>query len=769
MGEFESNAILQKLLVDWDGLTSKDYNPIKNALKLNDPDSQPAVEFRNFYHKIDLEMNKIIQNKHQGFNDSIQMYNEIIYLYRKLDSTLESTENRINQINEKLNINTEQLDEEETSLSEQKTVFDALSNIEILFQQFSEFDERLLRNDFEFCSQTVIDILNTEMDEIGAIREIKHETYKKRRKLLKKMSQKLIGQIFSVDEIENEMNIDPDEKKCTYRQILGNLVRINGLLNFDEYLFENIKTTFFQKVSKIISESHNLRSIFLQSIHLALKINQIISELRNLLNLRDEENYYGKKFTKFKIFCEKGEENCKELLKNEICRLIMEYTVKEDAQKMDFDKDKLVDLVQYDTLFEKKYRIHETFKKKKINQNIYGDYKLIKKPSLRHIFLFNETINDEIESVKEIIRSDDDIENEMIDSFKDLQVERDENHSIFTSNLPKYRFENLKVSELRYLQDIKTFIDSQINEQMRIKDHNLKSTVSKIFQRRNRFYINSRSDSLNIFDEFLSIFSPYKKRIVFLHNFFWSIEYFIQHMNDCFSEFYKSEIIKVTIQDQNDLKGKTPILDCFKKQITIKMNHMNDMSLQKDIVQRKILLISGIKTLKVYFLEKFKEFEKIQKGEKGQPLVQALSDLENMYTNAFCLEIILMILHFLDKFLRNYRTDLVEFHEMISRARNAIQNMKNKTGSKPTILENLSNILNFYVLKNTRKIPLKSQDDLELFIKQFLCIEEVLFGLECNFENGFDESLEFFNSVLEESNCKNEDAKNIKLKIQRNQ
>ncbi|KRH92545.1 Exocyst complex subunit Sec8, partial [Pseudoloma neurophilia] len=440
--ESDTNAVLQELLVDWDDLTSKDYNPIQNAIKLNDADSQAAVKFRNFYHKVDSEMNQIIQNKQQGFNDTIRMYHEILFLYRKFDKTLESIEKRFYKIHDTLNIDIEQLENEQVELYEQEGVFSILNKIEHIFKEYSKFDEKLAEEDFDYCTETVIEILEinkltnlTEindstsvnmsdqpmtsdfLDEIGAFKEMKHLISKKRVKLLQKMYQNLLDKIFTIQKIEDELNLY--EKQYNYRKTLSNIVKINGLLGFDEFIFENLKLIFYQESNKIIKKSENVHIFFTKIVNMALKINRTINEMRNLLNLKDEESFYGKKFTKFKIFCEKGEENCKAVLKNEISRLIVEYTTKEDTQKVDFDKDKLVDLIDYETLFENKYRISETFKRKSQKTNFYGDYKLIKKPSLRYIFVLKDAIDREINYHKEIITKNHDL----TFSVSNLQIE----------------------------------------------------------------------------------------------------------------------------------------------------------------------------------------------------------------------------------------------------------------------------------------------------------------------------------------------------------
>lgn len=801
----DTNPVLQELLVDWDELTSNEYNPIRNAIRLNDPDSQSAVKFRNFYHKIDTEMNKIIKDKHRGFNDSIQMYNEIIFLYRKLDQTLKSVEDKVSRIKKSLDIDIDQLNEEQTILYERDGIYSVLMKIDYLLKKFLKFDEKLSENDFEFCTQVVIEILgfnedslddqaghsvysdgqyektNSEgnstlscdvLDDIGAVKEMKHKIRKRRIKLLQIMFRDLLEKIFLIQKIENVYNLE--DKQFNYRQVLRNIVRINGLLELDEYLYDNLKLTFYREINKIIEKSGNITNIFMQTIQMALKINMTISDMKNLLNLQDEESFYGKKFTKFKIFCEKGGENCMKILKDEINRLILEYTVKESSQKVDFDKDKLVDLVNYEALYENKYRISETFRNAQTHKILYGDYKLVRNPSIRHLFLFNEIIDEEIASLKKIIRKNLRAEHKPSFSIKDLTIETDKtrdtnrtlsnievgessqgnnsfvrndktdvyfikDHDNLSNVTVKGGVDRQQENDLKFLKEIKQFIELQINEQIKTKDQNLRIQIDHILQKKSRFSLNSRLSSLNIFDEFLNVLKPYKKRAIFLKNLPLVINQFEDHLRNSFSLFYKSEIIKLTIQERHKFPST---LECFKRQIIIKMNHIQDLSLQEEAVLKKSLLIAGIHTVEDYLMQKTTvDF----RNERFHNLKQKFNELEEIYSTAFSLEIFLTILHFIDKFLRNFRTNLVEFYQTLQKIRNA----HTLFNQNLPFLSELSSVLNYYILQNTHKLLLKSPTDLKLFIEQLLDIEAAIDSIGLPFTDGVDQALEFFNAVLE--------------------
>ncbi|KRH92289.1 Exocyst complex subunit Sec8m, partial [Pseudoloma neurophilia] len=315
-------------------------------------------------------------------------------------------------------------------------------------------------------------------------------------------------------------------------------------------------------------------------------------------------------------------------------------------------------------------------------------------------------------------------------------------------------------SDLSFLEEIKRFIEFQINELLKKKDQEILSFITDILQKKSRFDLDSRLSNLNIFDDFMNLFKPFKNRVIFLKNFPVCIESFIENLKSNFSHFYKSEIIKLTIQEKHKFHST---LDCFKRQITIKMNHINDLSMNKEDVLKKSLLVSGIQNVKTYFIKKTNKIQPSDnKYNKFILLKQKLEDLEEIYSTAFSLEVFLTILHFLDKFIRNYRISLQEFNLTLLELKTALKIFNHK--DKLPMMKHLSSVLNFYLLENTKKLLIKNQEDLRLFIKQFLTIEESIYSIDLPFDEGLDESLKFFNSILDKK-VQTKEIKQLRVKM----
>lgn len=764
MSETETNAILQELLIEWDDLSSKDYNPIPNAIKLNDPDSQDAVKFRNFYHKLDTEMNKIISNKSQGFNDSIQMYQEIVNLYNKLSISIENTNFEIESIRKNLeSIKINELENFEQNIVLKKETFQKLKNLQKTYENFKIFDQELENQNFEFCTQILIEILK-EDEEIKAMKDLKYFLKKKRKKLILEMSKKLINFIFEFyesDFFNIQANFDHKNNDFNFRELLSFIVQINGLLEFDQILEENLKSKFFEKINSISKQEKSLKSIFKKMIFFTLKIDQKIYDLCNLINFEDEKSFYGNQFSIFKFFCKNGIKNLRNIFQKIILKFILDYTVKDNLQKINFDHEKLVS--NFDSnIFEKKFKLNEIFMKKK-NQNFYYDYELVKKVSFRNIFIFNESLIEEIENLEKSLKLEKNVQKEVSMSIKENFKKKSQNKSESINNNDNKNFtedekiyDNLessffkedsqKKSQILFLKDLQNLIKFEIDKKMKIEDKNLKKGIFRLFQKKNIFEINLHNQRLFIFNNFLNIFKKYKKRIIFIDNFFWAFEYLEKFFKEKINFFYKSTILKKIIFNKNWLKE-------LKSQILVQKIHLNDLSIKKHEIRQKFLLFINLKEINEFYNSKKNLFKKINKNNK-----LSLNELEFNYKLAFSLEIFLIILYFLNELIRNIKYSFIELKIYIYEL---YENINNKDKNL-FFFENLSDLINFFILKNVKKINLQNKNDLKLFLENLINFEEILYEIE--YFEGIDESIKFFEKILEnKSEC--EEGKFIEKKL----
>jgi hypothetical protein len=96
----EIDSLVRELRLDWEGLLTEDYNPLRQALR-NRGSSTEASSFRNIFHKVEKAMEQIIEMNYKGFSDSVLSYMEAYNLNRRC---MEAIGTMIRTTDELLNI-----------------------------------------------------------------------------------------------------------------------------------------------------------------------------------------------------------------------------------------------------------------------------------------------------------------------------------------------------------------------------------------------------------------------------------------------------------------------------------------------------------------------------------------------------------------------------------------------------------------------------------------------------------------------------------------
>lgn len=140
--------ILKELISEWDDLTQKEYNPLKNALELNDVNSRIATNFRNLYHKVDNTMAQIIKEKYKGFNNSVLIYTEINKLYLKLNEKILNMIDHTKNGMDTLELDINKLEQEHHEIEKDRKMHEHALKINELYESFVAYDRRLRHKDY---------------------------------------------------------------------------------------------------------------------------------------------------------------------------------------------------------------------------------------------------------------------------------------------------------------------------------------------------------------------------------------------------------------------------------------------------------------------------------------------------------------------------------------------------------------------------------------------------------------------------------------------
>lgn len=770
-------SILKELIVDWDDLAQPDYNPLKNALELNDDSSIIAANFRNFYHKIDSTMSDIIKDKYKGFNDSVLIYTDINKLYHELNKNILDMIEETKQCINSLDLDVSKLEVENSKIKKRRKIQEYAVNINELYKSYAMYEKKLEKKDYEFCTGAIINVLECDFDDIEAVKEMKSIFASRRKSLLNILYKQLEDYIYEETEIKNEMYLIQHGESSMFRekQILSYVVQLNGLLDFDNYVFYNIKFSFFSRIENAIKSGMSLDKIFVYSVRLFFTIMKKLWSLSYSLNMKHETNFYGEKYSKLKIFCENGQENVKQELMKEWMRFILNYSKTEKPISKKFDIDNLVDIVSYDELYENKYKIYERMVAKDTRKKIYDEYTLIKKPSVKNIFMFYDCLEKEFKDLhntgKKEYHSVISISSRNTTDNKNLETSENStkvSQSKITMNALKHK----------YRKDFFENLSNTIKTILKKENKNLKYRVVRILTKDISMECDYKTRRLFFLSHFLNYFKPFKSRIVFLKNFTWSFEFVIQKFKESFGFFFKSPIICNSVNlDNNNTVDCSQITRTFKEQLLVKSIVYTDLASTKVNFEKIVFSVLSLKDLTTFYKKYMKELETIDKDLKAEQISFELNNMYKIYNISLSMEISLNIFYFFEKFYKDNDRSLGELFKLIVCIKKSLQYFHKKTeqfifyNKYLQFQDNISeyfvmvfDVLNHYIIRNTRKLKINSKKELKMFIKDLKNVEEMLYGLNLGNNVGFDESYAFFESVLN-NKCDTEEGKILKTKI----
>ncbi|ELQ75004.1 Exocyst complex subunit Sec8 [Trachipleistophora hominis] len=783
-GDSRVNTILKELMVDWDDLAQADYNPLKNALELNDDSSVVATNFRNFYHKVDAAMAEIIRNKYRGFNDSVLIYTDINGLYRRLNKLILNMISTTNDCMLSLDLDITKIERENVEIKKMRAIQEYALRVDELHRLYVMYDKKLADEDFEFCTETIIKILESELDEVDAVKEMKSVFYHKRKLFLSVLYRKLDEYIFEDNGMKNEMEIVQDIENVIFRErrLLSYVVQLDGLLEFDNHVFYNLKFNFYRKVNKIINTGSELMSVFQRATDLFFAIIKKLCQFSYNLQMDNEENFYGEKYTKFRIFCLNGQQNVKTELKEELLRLVHSYARTRRVFDTKFKVENLIDFVNYEGLYENKYKIYERMVVKDGDKDLYADYTLIKKPSISNLFLFYDVLKGKFKNVcdeskgQDLVREDITKERAADGGVKGTGLHHDKATNQGVHHLPSFKMTAEKI-QMEYKMELIHDITRFIKKMLRKEDRNLKHRIVRILNKEFSMERDYKTQRLFFFTHFINYFKPFTGRISFLRNFLWSFEYVTKKFEDNFSCFFRSQVISDSVYVNGRVNENERIFEGFKKQLLIKNIAYDDLALNKSNFDKIVFAILSLRDLINFYELNVRELERIDKNPRAESIISSLQNVYNAYNVSLSLEIILNVFYFFDKFYRDNDRSFTELFRVVNDMKKSLRCLHVEKEqflyfnvyllsemNVSAYFISIFDVLNFYIVRNIRKLKVGNDHELRTFINDLKNMEEMLQGLSLGQVEGFDESFNFFEDVLN-GKCTTEEAKLLRSKI----
>ncbi|AFN83270.1 hypothetical protein EROM_070190 [Encephalitozoon romaleae SJ-2008] len=372
----ETDALLREIRIDWETLITEDFNPLKQALK-NRNSSVEASNFRNLFHKVEKVMEGIIEKNYKGFSDSVLSYMESYRLNRRCHDSIQEIFRATKELSE-MKIEVKDMIKEYDDVK----VFKAKEKICLALLE-------IRRNFDEFC--VIRDGIQNDMKRNVEIRQMSSKLLKasKRiRAIYDLIDENGLADMECVKRFRSEVSSEAGDimkliysrinrftfyNECEYQDDFRCVVILNGLQSLEKYQIDNLEREYFKVVESVIEEVERSKEEN-QAEMLAKMVmgrtRTIIRNFKTLFEMADasfdglcekSKNFFEEEEPPFRIYSPKCQETVEAAVNKTIRRFVMRYI--EDPGKRCYEEmfqaENFVDDIDYSSVFESKYLIHE--------------------------------------------------------------------------------------------------------------------------------------------------------------------------------------------------------------------------------------------------------------------------------------------------------------------------------------------------------------------------------------------------------------------------
>ncbi|ADM11784.1 uncharacterized protein Eint_070200 [Encephalitozoon intestinalis ATCC 50506] len=386
----EVDALLREIRIDWETLITEDFNPLRQALK-NKNNSVEASNFRNLFHKVEKAMEEIIEGNYKGFSDSVLSYMESYYLNKKCYDSIQEIFRTTKELSEmKIEVKDMIKEYEDVVVFEAKEKI-CLTLLEVRrnFREFCEIRDKIENNikrniedpDMSLrlleASKKIRDIF----DLINENRLIDLDCIRKFRNDVNSEAEDLMRLIYS------RINKFVFQNECKYQEDFRCIVVLNALQGLEKYQADNLEKEYFKVVESAIEEVEkskveNKAEVLAKVIMGRTKV--IIRNFKTLFEMADTsfeglheklKNFFGEEEPVLRIYSPRCQETVELAINKVIRRFVLEYI--EDPEKRCYEEmfraENFVDDIDYGSVFESKYLIHEKMTRATKLQTVFSE------------------------------------------------------------------------------------------------------------------------------------------------------------------------------------------------------------------------------------------------------------------------------------------------------------------------------------------------------------------------------------------------------------
>lgn len=392
----DSDSLLRELRIDWETLITGDFNPLKQALRnMNSP--ADASSFRNLFHKMEKVMEDIIEKSYKGFSDSVLSYMESYKLNKRCSDSILSISKAVEGLLA-MRIGVDDMTKEYdnaqffeikhglcVALGEIKRCFDEVCNLKSSVEKEGDGEDvgaRLL--EAVKRSSRIYEVIDeNKLISIGCIERFKEEVDAEVLDLMNLIYRRLDRYVFY--------------NRSEYQEDFRCVMLLDGLEELEKYQMTSFEREYSILIESIIKDvSRKVQEKKLEKLveKLMGRTQMVIRNFNNLRKMVDTtfedldartKDFFGEERAALRIYSPGGEKVIEEMVQKVMERFVLEYTEEPEKHfnKENFRVENFVDDIDYASVFENKYLIHEKMVQASDYQTIlYGPFTKICAPTI---------------------------------------------------------------------------------------------------------------------------------------------------------------------------------------------------------------------------------------------------------------------------------------------------------------------------------------------------------------------------------------------------
>ncbi|CAD25558.1 similarity with WD-repeat proteins [Encephalitozoon cuniculi GB-M1] len=376
----EVDLLLREIRIDWETLITEDFNPLKQALK-NKNSSVDASNFRNLFHKVEKAMEEIIEKNYKGFSDSVLSYMESYHLNVQCYDSIQEISRTTEELSG-MKMEVKDMIKEYDDVR----VFEAKQKICLVLLE-------IRRNFNEFCA--IRDMVESDVKNNAENRGMSPkllEAAKKIRAIYDLVDENRLEELGCIKKFRGDVDLEAGDfmklvygrinrfvfyNECEYQDDFRCVVVLDTLRDLEKYQADSLEEEYFKVVESVIEEvgkktTENQAETLAKMI--AGRTGMVIRNFKTLFEMAEtsfeglhekSKNFFGEEEPVLRIYSPQCQETVESATNKILRKLVLEYVEDPERRRCEgvFKAENFIGNIDYSSVFESKYLIHEKMTK----------------------------------------------------------------------------------------------------------------------------------------------------------------------------------------------------------------------------------------------------------------------------------------------------------------------------------------------------------------------------------------------------------------------